>query len=560
MSEKVQPASAQPTVKKSRRLSSAWIIPIVAIFLGGYLIARHFGGLGPAVQITFETAEGLEAGKTRVLCRSVEVGVVETVNLNDSLSGVETTIRLRDDAEKLLREDTRFWVVRPRIGGGGVSGLGTLLSGAYIELDPGTEGEAQKRYEGLEQPPATSQNTPGKRIELTASEAGSIDVGAPIIYRGLEVGQIERREFNDETQQIIYSAFVRSPFDQFVTTNVRFWNNSGVTLNAGANGVSIETASIETILRGGVTFSLPRNELPAGIAAADSRFRIYDSEDDMNDVQPSTDLAYLLRFDSSVRGLHVGAPVEFRGILVGKVQEVSYAYAKNFDDRRVPVVIRLDRKVVEQIVSADGYEAEEAIERAVGKGLVATLRTGSLLTGALFVSLEYPSDEKVTEAVAKGTNRLGDGGKFRTIPTMEGGFAMIEDRVNDILKMVEELPIQDTVVQAKQTLASIEGTSEGAKVAIATAQRTMNSLDRVISSDEFAELPADIQNLLRDTRTTVAGVGPDSPIYTDVARTLEDLQATMQSIKVLVDSIENRPNSLIFGREGDGRDPVPGRR
>lgn len=543
--------------KTSRRISAAWIVPIVAILLGAYLIMRHFSGLGPTVQISFETAEGLEAGKTRVLCRSVEVGVVEQVSLSDSLDSVEISIRLQTESEKLLREDTRFWVVRPRVGSGGVSGLGTLLSGAYIELDPGTGEQGGERFVGLEEPPATSQNVPGRRVTLWATEAGSLDVGAPVTYLGLQVGQIERRQFDEDLGQIVYEAFVRSPFDRFLTENTKFWNNSGVTLDAGADGIKVETGSLETILRGGISFGLPRNSLAGDAAPEGARFKIYGNQESINDVTPSSDLTYVLLFDSSVRGLLEDAPVEFRGILIGRVVDVSFTYSESVDDQRVPVLIALDRERVEQIAVKDDLGAKLALERAVTQGLTATLRTGSLLTGALYVSLEFP---EVVEGEAPPTGELKMVGKFPSIPTKEGGFAGIEERVKDILDMVRALPIEETVRQATQTLASIESTSGEAKGAITDARRTLRSLDSVLASEEFAALPADVQALLRDSRTTIAGVGPDSPIYTDVARTLEDLQATMQSVKVLVDSIENRPNALIFGREGDGNDPVPGRR
>jgi paraquat-inducible protein B len=255
-------AEANVSVKQRRRISGIWLVPIVAVVIGIWMVIDNLMSRGPEITIVFSTGEGIEANKTKIKFRAVDVGLVGGVGLDDDLEHVVVTAQLDKAARSLLREDTQFWVVRPRIGPGGVSGLGTLLSGGYIQLAPGAGAEGRRKYAGLESPPVTPAGTPGLKLTLTSEEAGSVGSGDPILYRGFRVGRIETDEFDVDSQKMHYGAFIEAPYDELITSATRFWNASGIALSAGADGLEVDIASLESLLVGGVVFGLPEGIRP----------------------------------------------------------------------------------------------------------------------------------------------------------------------------------------------------------------------------------------------------------------------------------------------------------
>lgn len=566
--------------RPARSISSAWVIPLVAIALGAWLVWQHFERLGPKITVTFETAEGLESGKTPVLCRSVQVGKVTDISLGPELKKVFVTIQMQEHARELLYRDSQFWVVRPRFGGSGVSGLGTLISGAYIELDPGTgeplelepedfeddaseDGtrvEKEERAEelmsdsfvGLEEPPVTSQSVPGLRLVIQAKDAQSVNPGSPITYSGFEVGKIEQGRFDPESRMMIYQAFIRAPYEELVTENVAFWDNSGVSVKTGARGFEFRSGSLESIIAGGVAFGLPKDKRRGKRVENGATFQLFENYDAVNEIEIQERLTYLLMFDASVRGLAPEAPVEFRGIQVGKVADISFDYRADPDDPRVPVLIKLDPSRFGSIRHETSGQAVEDIAAAVEDGLRATLRTGSLLTGALYVDLDYEEEPEIIRDEIIGG--------IPSIPTESGSLARIEDRVVEILDKVRALPVEETISTANRTLEEIQGTASAATRLARELEGSSVALERLLSSPDVTGLPVEVRKTLEEARRSLAGVGPDSAIFTDLALTLEDFQSTLQSIKLLSDTIDAKPNALIFGKEGPGKDPIPGSR
>jgi paraquat-inducible protein B len=545
---KPSPPSAE--VRAATRISSTWIIPVVAIALGLWLVWQHYSDLGPQANIRFETAEGIEAGRTKIRCRSVDVGVVEGVTLSADLQHVNVGIRLTGENEMLLNEDTRFWVVRPRVGGGAISGLGTIISGAYLELDPGRSERQTRGFIGLEDPPATPTGVPGVRIQLSASQGGSLGPGSIVRYRGLEVGRIETRRFDEKTQWLVYDVFIKSPFEKLVTSGSRFWNDSGIAFRAGSGGFNFRAGSLDSILTGGVSFDVPRNGTAGEPIIDGASFRLYDNEDSINDVVLQTSLTYLLMFDASVRGLADNAEVEFRGIRIGSVVGVSLGYANQSGEKRIPVLIEIDPTRLTPGENQDPSQAAARIEKLVSEdGLRATLRTGSLLTGQLFVELDFQP-----EAPPASVGTLGE---YRTLPTTSSSFARIEDQLVRVLTKIRELPIEKTLETATDALGEIKKTAETTTQTVEGLKAPIANLDAILASDDMKQAPAELRDALTEARATLAGIGPDSAVYTDLSLTLQDLQSTLQSIKALSESIDNKPNSLLFGREGSGKDPSP---
>ncbi len=495
----------KPIVRhKKTRFSAVWIIPVVAALFGLFLVWKYYSARGPEVTVRFDTAEGIVAGKTPVLCRSVNVGTVEKVQLTDKLK-VLVTMQMTSDAENLLKQDTQIWVVRPRYGASGISGLSTIVSGNYIELEPGLSQQSRYQFVGLEQPPVTPKGVPGLHIKLIAEDAGGIDPGSPITYKGLDVGKIEKRTFLPETGQVEFDAFIEGNYGKLIRLETRFWNISGINLEVGANGVKLSTGTLAALLLGGVTFGDPKSYEPSPAAPDGMVYTLFDSFEDTQKFYMKNPLSYLLLFTESVRGLNPEAPVEFRGIRVGTVEGVSFKYLPNDADRRVPVFIRIDPNVITDLPS--GYDAaRQFIADSVQKGLRASLKSGNLLTGQMFIDLDYQKDAKPAEVHTLGGYQL-----LPTTPA--GGLAQIQEQASELLAKLKALPLEKTVNNASDALASIKSAAD-------------------------------------DLKKTAAGFNDNSPLYHDLSDTLRQLDETLRSLRALSNTLERKPNSLIFGKPG----------
>lgn len=494
-----------PTVRKKKtNFSAVWIIPVVAALFGLWLTWKYYSARGPEVTVRFETAEGIVAGKTPVLCRSVNIGTVDKVTLTDQLK-VLVTMQMTSEAEDLLKQDTQIWVVRPRYGASGISGLSTIVSGNYIELEPGLAKEPRDHFIGLEQPPVTPKGVPGLHIKLIAEEAGGLDPGSPITYKGLGVGKIEKRTFLPETGQVEFDAFIEGDYGKLIRLETKFWNISGIDLEVGANGVKLRTGTLAALLLGGVTFGEPGSYEPSPGAPDGMVYTLYDSFEDTQKFYMKNPLSYLLLFTESVRGLNPGAPVEFRGIRIGTVEGASFKYLPDDPDRRVPVMIRIDPNVITDLPK--GYDAAlQFISENVQKGLRASLKSGNLLTGQMFVDLDYQKDAKPAE--------VRDFGGYAILPTAPaGGLAQIQEQASALLAKLNALPIEKTVDNASAALASIKGAAD-------------------------------------DLKKTASGFNDNSPLYHDLSETLRQLDETLRSLRSLTSTLDRKPNSIIFGKPG----------
>lgn len=517
-------ADAEASVRERRRISFVWVVPIVALVLGIWMVIYTLMSEGPAITIVFETAAGIEADKTKVRALSVEVGIVESVALAEDLERVVVTAQLDRAAAPLLREDSQFWVVRPRVGTTGVSGLGTALSGAYIQLEPGT-GEAGRRdFVGLEEPPITPVGTPGLPLELVSEAAGSVSAGDPILYKGFRIGRIESAEFDVTTREMRYRAFIDAPYDELVTTSTRFWNASGISVKSSAEGIEVDTASLEALLIGGVAADRPEGVEPGGAVSPGTRFRLYSSYSKVNEQPYRVGLEYVVTFSQSVRGLQAGAPVEYRGIQAGRVQRILLQELSEGGVRgtgaAIPVLVRLEPGRLKLPDTEEGAAAlEAAVTAGVGNGLRATLATGSLVTGSKYVAFDYYPDSDPAE--------LGRFADRPTIPTVPSGLEGIQQQIAALLEKLNELPLEDTVRRANRTLAGLE---------------------TIVASREMRELPGTLEGALEELRSTLDSVSPDSPLQERLQRTTTELDRSLKSLRRLLETLEEQPNALIFSR------------
>ena len=538
--------TAKPELRAAQRWNIVWVVPILALLIGGWMIYRNVTSRGPVARVTFVTADGIGAGKTEVRCRSVRVGFVKKVSLSDDLQFVRVHLEFEPETQHLLRKGTRFWVVRPRVSATDISGLGTLITGSYIELDPGQQpGEKVQDYKGLETPPATNSNIPGRRLVLTAEEAGSLAIGSPIYHRGFEVGRIENRILDLKQQRVTYDAFIQEEFGGLVTENTRFWNTSGIDFSAGADGFKVRTPSFQAMMSGGTTFGVPEGILPGNPVADNTVFKLYSDEDDADRSIFNPSQKFVLLFDQSVRGLSKGAPAEFRGIPVGRVADISLDYLQHPDDSRVPVLVEIDPSLLRR-ESADqlGKSDEEFLVDAVKFGLRASLKTGSLLTGSLYIDLNYYKELPPAEITKFGN--------FSLLPTIPGGLAGLETKITAILEKIDALPIDETMRKFGSAADEAAITLAESRKALDEIQQTAAALRKTVDSPAFTSLPADVRDGLAALEKSVTSVGPDGAVQGDLLRTLDELRAALRSIKSLTTGINEKPNSLLFGRDSSG--------
>jgi paraquat-inducible protein B len=499
---------ADAVVETRGRPSIIWLIPLVAALVGAFVAYRAISERGPEISIRFETASGLEAGKTKIKYKDVEIGVVEEVRLLPDLSAVVCRARMVKGSDEYLREKSRFWVVEPRIAGGQVSGLTTLLSGAYIGVDPVREGKRARSFTGLEAPPIVTTEEAGRFYVLRSTGAGAIGVGSPVFFRRIEVGRVVSSELDPTDDFVTTRVFVRAPFDQRVHASSRFWNASGIDVSVNASGVKIDTESLVSILIGGIAFDTPEHTGEAiAVAAQDTVFPLYETREDSEARHFTGSIAYLLHFDQSVRGLEVGSPVEFRGIAVGEVKDVTLEFDTQRDQFRIPVLIEIQPERFTTIV--DQKMRHETLDKLVASGLRAQLKSGNLLTGQLIVALDIFKDAKPAQIAWNGPVP-----EFPTVPTP------LEEITANLAHLVDRLsrfPVDQIGVELNASLKELRGT-------LAAAERTLASANAMI--------------------------GPDSDVREELARALQELSDAARSLGLAADQIESEPNSLIFGKKG----------
>ncbi|WP_236196307.1 PqiB family protein [Pseudomonas glycinae] len=529
-----QPRAPGQAPVKTRRfsISLVWIVPIVAVLVGLSLVVHNLMQEGPTITVTFKTGSGLTANKTEVKYRNVVIGQVTDVELSDDQKSVNATIKLAKQAETFTREDSQFWVVRPRIGAGGVSGIDTLLSGDYIGADIGQSNSRSKHFKGLENPPPITYGEPGKRFNLHASDLGSLDIGSPVYYRKIPVGQVVAYALDADGKGVNIEVFIHAPNDAYVTENTRFWNASGIDVNVGANGFAVKTESLSTLLVGGIAFRAPEYS-PNDVAAAEER--TYDLFDDQQTAlaPPNGKAQYLtLRFDQALRGLKVGAPVEFLGIEIGRVVSVNLDFdaKKRSFPLNVGIVIypqRLGQAHIKMLKVLDHNPDDEAaavrlIGTFIDNGLRAQARSGNLLTGQLYIALDFfPKAEKVAfDPTARPIS----------VPTVPGSLEQLQEKLEAMIDKLNKLPVERIAGNLDSNLVELR------KGLTQFNARTLPGVQNTL---------ADLSKTLQSASSTLA---EDSPQREQLTETLDELGRMSRSLRELSDYLGRHPESLIRGR------------
>ena len=518
----------EAVVRTRRQFSIVWVVPLVAALIGAWLAYKALSERGPTIKITFRSAAGLEVGKTKIKYKDVEVGNIETIGFTEDLSHVVVTAKLIKGAEPYLTEYTQFWVVRPQVTAGGVSGLGTLFSGAHIAIDPGKEGAPAREFKGLEIPPVVTTDMPGRHFLLRATRLGSLDIGSPIYYRQIEVGQVVRYELDEDGQALTIKVFISAPHHERVRKNTLFWHASGLDVKVDASGIRIDTESLVTIMMGGIAFDTPTDLEPSGPAEEGDVFRLYENRESIYEKTYAQKEYFMLHFKESVRGLAVGAPVEFRGIKIGQVIEIKAEFNLETLSPRILVLIENEPERWE-VVGEVKIDEGKVMEKLVKKGLRAQLKTGSLLTGQCFVDLDFHPDAPFAQVIY--------GERYRELPTIPAPLQQITARVNQLLNKLEKLPIEQIGNDLRDTLAHLNKSTE-------QLLKLMQNLDEKVAPAATATLERSQTTLIKLDRLLSA----ESPTGHELKRALKELAEVARAIRILTDYLERHPEALIKGK------------
>ena len=539
----VDPAALpQPRIAEARRwnVSLVWLLPAVAIAVGASLLVRTVFLVGPKIEIEFASADGVEAGKTEVRYKEVVIGKVQSVSLRDDRTRVVVGVRLDRSAAGVAVEDTTFWVVRPRIGAGGVTGLGTLFSGAYIGADVGVSTRARSEFKGLEAPPFVLRGEPGSIFVLRSDDLGSLDVGSPVFHRRTRVGRVVGYTLDADRDELSVKIFVEAPYQKLVTTESRFWNASGIDLTVNASGLTLNTQTLASVLAGGLVFETPPGAGKAAPAPNNTTFTLYNDRRSALAPPDGTPVQVRMVFDQSVRGLAEGAAIDMLGIEIGRVTSIALQYDPA--RKRFPVEVfadvfpfRLGAVRTALLQSAPTPNAGDAtvLQQLVANGARAQLRTGNLLTGQLYVALDFIGKQPARAAMS------GDG--TLTLPTAPGTLSEIQPQIADIVEKVSKIPFDEIGKDLRATLAganaAIGRLTPEAQKALAEVQKTLNRAQ------------ASLESLDRNVSD------PNAPVQRNLEETLLELQRTSRSLRVLSDYLQQHPESILRGKPADASVP-----
>ncbi|TDP38910.1 paraquat-inducible protein B [Idiomarina aquatica] len=526
--------------------SPIWLIPLLALAVALWMVWQESAGSGPQIEVLISDAEGLEAGKTPVRVRNVDVGLVSEISLSEDMSAAVLTIEMNENTQRMLAEDSRLWVVKPRIGRQGVSGLSTLLSGAYIRLQPGSSEQTATRFEALEEPPVTPQQTPGRRITLTSSVNSAVVVGDTVQYNGLSVGQVEKVDFNVDDRSMRYQVFIEQPYDELLTENTRFWLQSGLSLRWNANGLDVSLGSFESLLGAGINFGVPEGQ-PSGAKMTEERsFELFASAEAARQQGFVNGIDYVILLDESVAGLEEGAPVQFKGVRVGTVLKVPLRWNPTDSDKaplkQIPVLVRYEPERMDGLVpDTDIGYWRERLPELFEQGLRANIRASNLLTNTLYVDLRfYPETELQAQSEFAG---------YSVMPSMVSDFSRLEEKLNQLLDKFNDLELEQSLTEFSEAMTATEQSADEIE---ALAQ----SVAAIVEQPGMQQLPQLLQDNLTQLERLLSSVDDGSATRRQLHRTLSNIEALTRDLKPLAEQLREQPNSLIFDAEKPA-DPEP---
>ena len=528
------------------RISGLWLIPIVTLLVGLWMVYDNWANQGPLITISFSSAEGLEEGKTRIKSRNIHVGDVVSIASKGKLEGVVVTARIQPESRELLVEDAKFWVVQPTIGLSGVSGLGTLLSGQHIEFSPGISDIHTDQFEGLDKPPLTPPGTPGLHLTLNSINNFSYGEGDVILYQGLKVGKIEDIYFNSSERIVYYNVFIEAPYHKLVTNNTRFWDASGIRAELTPDGFVVQTGGLAAMMLGGITFGLPDGEPPGERVSERAYYLIYSSRAASQKEHYTQALSYILLVDNSMSGLSVGGQVMMRGIQVGEIVRAGYVpEGGNLMDTTMQIPIHIDI-YPGQLGLPDTEQGKKQADAGLllwlEQGMTASIKTGNPLFGQQLVELSLP-----TEPVA-ATVKYIDG--MAVIPVATGS------GISDVIAQISSLLGQFNQLQVAEIGSGVQQLLDETTATMRQVQELASSGASVMADAHQQELAETLNATLVEIRALAENYGANSPASRELNQLLEAMVDVLSNLEPLLLELKNKPNSLIFtGRRDLEQEP-----
>ncbi len=545
MSESPHPSAVvRSRTDKRRRISLIWGIPIVTLLIAAWLVWDTLSKRGPTIVISFDTAEGLQAGQSHVKHKEVDMGLVSSVALSRDLQHVDVTVQMNREAEPLLTDKTKFWVVKPRLFAGSISGISTLISGSYVELLPSAvPGQKQLHFIGLEDPPVLQSAIPGTTFLLKAKQLGSVSLGSPVFYRDLAVGEVLGWDLGDMAQSVTIHAFIRHPFDTYVHDGSRFWNASGLSVQLSGSGVDVQLESLKALLLGGVAFETPSDALKTAVSADGQGFPLYADKEAARKAGFQLRIPFLAYFDGAVTGLAPGSPVNLHGIRIGEVTSVDLHFDPKTQRILVPVHFEVEPERMIGGNSAAFRDLPLVAKLMSERHTRAQLATVNLLTGAMAVTLDNYPDAPPAEA------RVEDG--VVLLPTTPGEFEDLSKSVSGIMRKLDQMPFTQIGQNLDDTLHGLNELANGPEL-----RQPLAALGP--AAKKLPEIAAGLQETLTHANKLLGsaetGYGDNSKFLRDTDRAMLQLNDAAQSIRMLADILSRHPEALVRGRADTGRE------
>jgi paraquat-inducible protein B len=539
-----------------------WLVPVIAILFGAWVGLQALRERGTTITISFNTGEGIEARKTKIKFKNVDIGEVRTVTLSEDRSRVIVTAQVTREAENLLVEDTRFWVVRPRISAGSVTGLGTLLAGSHIGMDAGRSTKTSREFVGLEQPAIFTKDLQGRQFSLRGEDLGSLDIGSPIYFRHIQVGQVVGYDLDQDGKGVTIKAFITAPYDQHVNPNSRFWYADGFDVTLDANGLKINTQSVVSILLGGLAFESLPDANPAPPSPANASFEIFADRARAMKATVIGSENYVLVFKESVRGLTIGAPVDFRGVVIGEVLAIDMTFDPVKREIKVPVKVRIYTGRLHgqagRAAPADAtpVDSKAFLDGLVSRGFRAQLKTANLLTAQLYVALDFYSG--VPKASINWTRTPPE------LPTKEGSLQELQAMLASIANKLDKVPfdtisqeLQQVLQNGNKLIRQLDAeTAPEARAVLTDARRTLQNANKLIEqlgAETAPEASAALAEVRRTMATIDRAIAPDAPLQRDLQGALREVSRAARAFRVLADYLERHPESLLRGKKEDDK-------
>ncbi|MDC9508856.1 intermembrane transport protein PqiB [Pseudoalteromonas sp. Angola-4] len=529
------------------KISAIWIIPLIALLVGIWMLYQYQANVGPTIYIKMPHAEGIIAGKTEIKVRSVKIGQIDAIRLSDSQDSVIARAQIDKNYNELLTDDAKIWVVKPRIDETGISGMSTLLSGVYLEFSPGESKKLKERFVLQDEPALIGKDVKGGRFQLLSYNAEVLEVSTGIFFKNYKIGQIETATFDWKNQAMKYGIFINEPYQNLITLNSIFWVNAGIEIDLSADGINISTGSLSKLLKGGISVGLPEQQAPGDLAQDGHNFSLSQSYKEALEERFYDFDYYIIDFEQSIRGLRPGAPVEYRGTRIGTVVEAPAnvivngkpAHFKNHNTA-VPVLIKIEYGRLYHDSAAAKEFWQSSLTGWIKNGMRASLKPGNLLTGAVYVDFDiYPDAPKA---------HLAKLAQYDIFPSISSGITVLADQVSDVLNKVNDLKIEDSLAQMQATFSDYQALANEMRALLSQKDTQNLPGDFNRNFDKMTKSMEQFEVTMRQFDKTMASYQAGSEFHHQLQQTLLEFKRLSEEIQPLTRGLNEQPNMFIFDK------------